>query len=383
MKTIGVFFGSRSPEHDISIITAQLIISTLKEMHHHVVPIYIDKEGRWLIDNKLGSLKTFTSGESLPNSFQEYYLDLENSHGKMVFKKKGFAGNEIKIDIAFPALHGSFGEDGTIQGLFELVQIPYVGCDVASSAVAMDKVFTKQICETNNIPTAPYVYSTRENWNLNNEIEIPFPVVVKPAHLGSSIGISKANNKEELKQALEVAFHFDDKVLIEKCIENLADITCCVLGNADKIETSELQESIFNKDIFSYEEKYLEDGGTQLGNATANIHIPARLEKNTTEDIKMTARKTFLALGCYGIARVDFLYDTKSQKYYVSEVNPLPGNLYKHLWEKSGMKLKEVLEKLLLMAQQREEDRKNRTYTFKSDILKYANSIKLQLKHGN
>lgn len=380
MKTIGVFFGSRSPEHDISIITAQLIIDTLKKMGENIIPVYIDKEGKWLIGQELGSLKTFTSGRPLSDSLQEYYLDLEKSHGRMVFKKKGMMSNKITIDIAFPALHGSYGEDGTIQGLFELVQIPYVGCDVASSAVAMDKIFTKQICETNSIPTAPYVYSTSEEWSRNNEITIPFPVVIKPAHLGSSIGISKANNKAELNQALEVAFHFDNKILIEKCIENLADITCCILGNGDNIETSELQESVFNKDIFSYEEKYLEDGGTQMGNATANIHIPARLDKKTTEDIKMTATKTFLALGCYGIARVDFLYDTKNQKYYVSEVNPLPGNLYKHLWEKSGMKLTEVLEKLLLLATQRKNDRQNRIYTFKSDILKYANSIKLQLK---
>ncbi len=388
MKTVGVFFGSRSAEHDISIITGQLIISTLKKMNYTAIPIYIDKKGGWFIGPELGSLKTFT-GETfnlLSKKLGEYYLDLEKSSGKMVFKQKGVLGKEVIVELAFPALHGTYGEDGTLQGLFEMINIPYVGCNVMSSAIAMDKVLTKQVFMANNIPTLSFVSHTKQDWlhdkdRVVTEVKhaLTWPVIIKPAHLGSSIGISIAKNEEELENALEVGFHYDEKVLTEQCVKDLSDITCALLGNENP-KASLLQESTYEKDLFSYEDKYLNDGGAQLGNAKKNLHIPARLDDKTTIEIRETAVKIYKAFECSGIARVDFIYDKKAKKYYASEINPLPGTLYHHLWKDSGVELEEVISTLLTLAQERHKDKQLVTYTFQSDILKHAGSIKLQLK---
>lgn len=386
MKTIGVFFGSRSPEHDISIITAQLILSGLKKLGYPYVPVYIGKKGEWYIGEELGTLKSFTAESAIPSGFQEYFLDLEKSRGTLVFRKKGVMGKEVAIDIAFPALHGAYGEDGTIQGLFEMFNLPYVGCDVASSAIAMDKVLTKQLCIANKLPTLPFCSFTKHEWNNGKEQviksiqkQLKFPMIVKPAHLGSSIAVTKVKQANDLEQALEVAFHYDDKVLIEKCVEDLLDITCALLGN-DNPRPSLLQEAAFDSDIFSYDDKYLNDGGAQLGNATRNLHIPARLDEKTTKAIQNIAVRIFNVIGLSGISRVDFIYDKKSKKYFVSEINPLPGTLYHHLWKASGVELDEVITTLLHLAEEKHEVKQSLIHTFQSDLLKHAHSIKLQAK---
>ncbi len=388
MKNVGVFFGSRSAEHDVSIITAQLIISGLRKLHYNVVPVYIDKKGRWLIGQELGTLKFFTNPDRQPKlkDAGSFYLDLEESLGKNSFKQKGLLGKNISVDLAFPAFHGTYGEDGTMQGVFEIFDIPYVGCDTAASAIAMDKVFTKQVCLANNIPTLEFLYFLKHEWETNRGTvlksvgkKLRWPVMVKPAHLGSSIGLAKAINEQELEFALEVAFHYDTKVLVEKCLEDFVDLTCALLGNYDP-QPSLIQESTFGKEFFSYEDKYLDEGGTQLGKALKNIHIPARLDEKTTKIIQDTAVQTFKAIGCSGIARVDFLYDKRTKKYFTSEVNPLPGTLYHHLWQKSGVELDELLSRLISLAQEKHQEKKSVSYTFTSDVLKNANSVKLQLK---
>jgi D-alanine-D-alanine ligase len=271
-QSIGVFFGSRSTEHDISIITAQLIISGLKGLELNVVPIYINREGHWLIDEELGKLENFTDPKKevgKESTYRQYYLDIENSIGKIVFKKKHLGGKTITIDLAFPAFHGAFGEDGTIQGLFEMLNVPYVGCDVTSSAIAMDKALTKQMCQAHNIPTTKFIYFYKNDWEENKDAIIDkvkaglnWPVFVKPVHLGSSIGIAKVRdqNTKELENKIEVAFYYDNKVLVEEGVSNLMDVTCCIIGN-EKLQASLLQESIFQADLFDFEEKYLKEGG--------------------------------------------------------------------------------------------------------------------------
>lgn len=388
MKTIGVFFGSRSPEHDVSIVTGQLIISELKKLGYSVIPVYISKTGKWFIGEELGSLKFFTQPnfEEQLKSVPQFYLDLEESFGKKSLKQKGLLGKKIHIDLAFPAFHGSYGEDGTIQGLFEMFNIPYVGCDVTASAITMDKILTKQICQASGIPTAEYVFHTKQEWIQDKtsvlshvKKNLSWPVMIKPAHLGSSIGITKASTEKELEHGLEVGFHYDNKVLIERCIENLADLTCAVLGN-DELTPSVLQESTFGKEFFSYEDKYIADGGAQLGNATKNLKIPADLDEKTIKEIQQMALKTFKALGCSGISRVDFLYDRKAKKYYVSEVNPLPGTLYHHLWIASGLPIDKLITKLIALAEEKHAEKASIQHTFQNDLLKFANSVKLQMK---
>ncbi|OGE76916.1 MAG: hypothetical protein A3C85_01250 [Candidatus Doudnabacteria bacterium RIFCSPHIGHO2_02_FULL_48_21] len=381
---IGVFFGSRSPEHDISIITGQLIISGLKKMGMKVVPVYLDKEGMWRIGDDLGNLKTFTEDKSLAG-FEKYYLDLEKSQGRLVFRKKGLAGKEIIVDLAFPAFHGAKGEDGAVQGLFEMFNVPYVGCPVPASAVAMDKILTKQFYKANNIPTTEFVsfrladWLTDKNAIIKNISKLKWPLFVKPPLLGSSIGITKAHNQKELEFGVEVALHYGNTVLVEEGVEKLVDVTCAVLGHANP-KASFLQESVFEKELLSYDDKYLNDGGAQTGKSSKSVVIPARLDDKTTKEIQEMSVKIFKLLGCSGIARFDFLYNKETRQYFANEINPLPGTLYHHLWQKTGVELDQLLQTLLDSAKEAQDEKNRYKTTFESDILKMAKSTKLNLK---
>lgn len=296
----------------------------------------------------------------------------------MVFKQKKLFGKTITIDVAFPAFHGQNGEDGTIQGLFEILDIPYIGCGVPASTIAMDKVLTKQLYEQAGFPTTKFIYFYKSDWEAKKEDYITkintgltWPLFVKPARLGSSIGIAKVRNGKELSFALDVAFHYDEKVLVEEGVAHVADLTCAVIGN-DTLRASLVQESVFTQDFFSYEDKYIAGGGTQLGNAKQNLIIPAALDEATTAAVQNLAKEVFIKTECSGIARVDFLYDTESKKLYVNEINPLPGTLYHHLWEKSGIPLTELLKKLIAIAIEKNKKKKEYTSTFASSILTHA-----------
>ncbi|MEI7426210.1 MAG: D-alanine--D-alanine ligase family protein [Candidatus Moraniibacteriota bacterium] len=385
---IGVFFGGKSPEHDVSIITGQLVISELKKMQHNVVPIYLGKNGEWHIDNELGQLNFFQDKNKTKKllEFSQFNLDLQKAQGKLVFQKKGLLGKVIEIDLAFPAFHGSNGEDGTIQGLFELFNVPYVGCDVPSSAIAFDKILTKTYYKSTDVPTTNFMFFDRHDWErdktkiiLEIKNSLHYPLFVKPPKLGSSIGISKVKDEKELELAIEVALHYGEKVLVEDGVENLMDITCCLVGNEDPV-ASLIQESVFESELFDFKEKYLKDGGAQLGNAKDSLIIPARLDNETTENIQAMAKKIYLGIGASGIARIDFLYDKKMQKVFANEINPMPGTVYHHLWKASGLELNQLLKKLLDFAKEKQQAKNKIKYTFDSDMLSFANSVKLRIK---
>jgi D-alanine-D-alanine ligase len=384
---IGVFFGSRSPEHDVSIITGQLIISGLKELGHEVIPVYIDKAGKWYVSEELGNLDFFKQ-KNYEDNLKNLHFSLDLSQkGKFIMKKVSmFGGTTYEIELGFPAFHGQNGEDGTIQGLFELMNIPYVGCDVASSAISIDKVLTKMMYKSVHIPTAEFVYFTKSEWNEksekiieNIERRLKYPIFVKPSRLGSSIGISRVENKKDLEFAIEVALHYDTKVLVEEAIENLMDVTIAIIGN-ETLLTSKIQQSVFSEGFFSYEDKYISEGGAQLGNAEKKIIIPANLEPEIAEKISETAKDAYRALGCSGIARVDFLYDIKSKKFFANELNSLPGTLYHHLWKESGIDFKELLTKLIQFADEKYSQKQKLDYSFESKILSQSNSKKLSNK---
>ncbi len=376
-QTIGIFFGSRSAEHDVSIITAQFVASVLRKLGYPMVPVYVGKRGEWYVAEELGLLKTFAAGTEMQPAWGRYYLDLERSRGKMVFKQSGWFGKTLTVDLVFPTFHGTFGEDGTFQGLCEILNVPYVGCGVAASAIAMDKQLTKAVVAQAGLPVATEVSVTKGEWGASRaqvlqhiRERVPFPAFVKPVHLGSSIGISKVATPEgeDLGQQLDVAFHYDSKVIVEQGVQNLMDVTCCVLGN-DQPKASELQESVFGADLLDFDAKYLDDGGTQTGQLSKNVVIPARLPEHVTMAIKEAAKKVYRALGCSGIARVDFLYDQKSMMFYVSEVNPLPGTLYNHLWNRSGVSNEQLVEQLITLANERHTAEQELTRTFNSAIL--------------
>ncbi|KKU19370.1 hypothetical protein A3A64_03960 [Candidatus Gottesmanbacteria bacterium RIFCSPLOWO2_01_FULL_48_11] len=384
---IGIFFGSRSPEHDVSIITGTLIAKGLGQLGHKVVPVYISKEGSWYVGEPLGDLNFYkqTSWQSKLNQYANYTISTHSPKGKMVLTKPGISKKSFIVDIAFPAFHGANGEDGTIQGLFEIFNIPYVGCDVLSSAVTMDKVLTKELYEKYDIPTTKFIYFSKSQWEEGRSLVLErlkgldMPVFIKPARLGSSIGITRATNEKEVILAVEVALHYDDKILIEDVVPNLIDITCAVLGNENP-KASLLQESAFQGEFFSYAEKYLEEGGAQFGKAEKKLIIPSSLDKITTQKIQDLSVKVYKLLGCSGTARVDFLYNKASSEFFANEVNTLPGTLYHHLWKASGVSFSELLTELLNLAQERYQRKQRLTYTFESDILSQANFNKAKLQ---
>lgn len=375
--TIGVFFGGKNPEHDISILTGHLALAGLRTAKMNAIGIYVGKDGSWHIGEDLHDIANFKKQRDF-SALGKWHLDLEASRGKMVFQQKGIFGKTFTVDVAFPAFHGQNGEDGTIQGLFEMLDVPYVGCGVAASAIAMDKVLTKQLYEQAGFPTTKFIYFYKSDWEVKKDdyvmkinTGLSWPLFVKPARLGSSIGIAKVRNGKELSFALDVAFHYDEKVIVEEGVPNVVDLTCAVIGN-DVPRASLVQESVFTEDFFSYEDKYISGGGAQLGNAKQSLVIPAELDEATTAAVQNLAKEVFLKFECSGTARVDFLLDKESKKLYVNEINPLPGTLYHHLWEKSGIALPELVKKLVAFALEKNKKKKSFTSTFASNILAHA-----------
>jgi D-alanine-D-alanine ligase len=351
---------------------------------YNVVAVYLTKNGDWLIGEELSKIDTFRKGKIDEKKFGPFTLDMSVT-GKLVFRKRGVFGKKVEIDLAFPAFHGQNGEDGTFQGLMEMMNVPYVGCDTTSSGLSMDKILTKLTYVALKIPTTEFIHLTSNEWLNQKQTlmkkmkELKMPLIVKPARLGSSIGITKASDLKELEYAIEVALHYDPKVIVEECVTDLMDVTCCVIGNDNPIP-SLIQESAFQSEFFSYEDKYLKDGGAQTGNAQKSIIIPARLDAKTTKEIQNAATRIYAQLGCSGIARVDFLYDKKIKKWYANEINTLPGTLYHHLWKKTGIEFLDLLEKLIGYAEEKYRTKKNITYTFESSILTKTSSTKLSLK---
>lgn len=379
---IGVFFGSRSPEHDVSIITSRMIIEVLKKNDkYNVVPVYLDKKGRWFISSSLGDVKFFRKPEFEKelDKMDDFLLDLDASKGFLKFqqkRKKLFSrSNSIIIDVAFPAFHGSFGEDGTIQGLFEILNVPYAGCGVLASALAMDKIMSRKIFEKENFLIVKNIWFHKNEFERKKKEEIFkeieqklfYPLFVKPNKLGSSIGISRVNNQKELDFAIEVVFQFDDKVIIEEAVQNLMEVNCAVIGNDDLI-VSLPEQPLYKKDFQTFEEKYLTKGGTIKKGAKKNI-IPAPLPKEKSEEIQNLSKKAYRALGCSGISRVDFLIDAKTMNIYINELNTLPGTLQFHLWEASGISREDLVNKLIDYGLERFNNNKKFIYAFGSNLL--------------
>lgn len=389
IKNIGVFFGGKSPEHEISIITGQLIISELKKNpDYRVIPVYIDKQEHFFIDDSLGKLSFFSEDgyEKKLSSLISYDLSLKESVNKIVFKSGSIFSKKIIIDLAFPAFHGNLGEDGSMQGLFNIFNIPYVGCDVPASAIAMDKALTKIFYQGLGVKTTKFLSYSLADWankaeTILEEIknDLKWPVFVKPPHLGSSIGITKVKKIEDLSNAIEVALHYDTKVIIEESVENLMDVTCAVMGRQEPV-ASLLQESSCSE-MFSYDDKYLDDGGAQLGHADNKIFIPARLDEQTAKDIQECSKKIFIALGCSGIARFDFLYNKETKEFFANEINPMPGTLYHHLWQKSGVEISDLIKLLIRSAIEKQQEKDKIVFSFSTSVLSKLKNSKLKLNH--
>lgn len=374
-KTIAVIFGGQTVEHDVSIITAHIPIiqSLLITGQFNVQPIYISKDGLWYSDQKMNDLNFFKQPDFEESLKKIKKLQILFNHGlKLVLP--GWRSKVIKIDIVFPAMHGTFGEDGSLMGFLRMANVPFVGCDLFASAIAMDKVLTKQILSTENIPVTPYIWFTKIDWennknNLKQKIaKLHWPLFVKPVHLGSSIGIAKVKQESDLENAIEVALHYDDKILIEESVENLIEVTLPIMGN-NIIQTGEIERPLNKTDFFNFNDKYISGNKKNSGTKNQYSEIPAKIENKLSEQIKDLGLKTYRALGCSGISRIDFLIDNNIQKIYVNEINTLPGSLYAHNWRKAGISNVELVTKLISLAEERFNARQKIHYVFNSNIL--------------
>jgi D-alanine-D-alanine ligase len=382
-RNIAVIFGGRSAEHDVSIITAHtpIIQSLLATGMFDVWPIYIAKDGSWYSDQVMNDISYFKQENFEANLSKQKKVQILFDKGLKIIWP-GIRSRIVQIDMAFPAMHGTFGEDGSLMGLLRMADIPFVGCDLFASAVAMDKVLTKQIISTENISIVPYVWFTKKDWGNKKDIlkekisKLKWPVFVKPVHLGSSIAITKVKENSALENAIEVALHYDDKVLVEESIENLIEVTLPIIGN-DELQLAAIERPLNKTDFFDFNDKYL-SGGKKSGGANSQYsEIPANIDQKLAEQIEELGKRTYHALGCSGIARVDFLIEGTTKHVYVNEVNTLPGSLYHHNWKKIGVSGVDLVKKLVDLADERFESNKNITYTFHSEILKKAGGKKI------
>lgn len=385
MKTVAVIFGGRSTEHDVSVVTALASIIKPLELtkQYKVEAVYIAKDGAWYWDDKLKDINIFSTGNIKDFLHRTHPVSVQMDGGLTLVKSSGIAGRKTarKIDVVFPAMHGTYGEDGSLMGLLRMANVPFVGCDMDASVLAMDKVLAKLMAEAHNIPITKMHFADKAGYAMRPsgflqtiESKLSFPLFVKPAHLGSSIGISRVQNRKELENALEVAFHYDEKVLVEEEVSNLIEVTLPIIGN-DEPRPALLERPLTKpEDFFDFETKYMQGGkkgGQKSGTKGAQGYseVPAKLEKSLYEKAEQTGLAVYKALGCSGIARVDMLIDGKSKTVYFNEVNPLPGGLYEHNWRAAGIPSMELVQTLIRLAEEKWAAKQHQNTVFSTNYL--------------
>lgn len=387
---IGVIFGGRTVEHEISIITANQAITNINKEKYEIIPIYISKSGKMYTGEKLLDLKEYRDLEQLVKECEEIVLVNNGEKANVLrVKNKMFSNNIINsIDLAFPIMHGTNGEDGSIQGFLEILGVPYIGPDVLASSIGMDKIMMRRLLKEQQIPSLDYVafysldyISNEEKYIKEVEERISYPVIVKAGNLGSSVGIKKAKDRNQLAEAIEFAMEFSDRIMVEKAIENLKEINCSVIGDMVEAQASICEEPIGSDEILSYTDKYVGNsktkGGTKSqGMATLQRKVPAEISEETTKQIQEIAVKTFKILGCNGVSRIDFMIDLNDNNIYVNEINTIPGALSYYLWEATGKTFEKELDDLVELAFKRNRERQNRTYSYDQNILALGNGVK-------
>jgi len=350
---IGILYGGRSGEHDVSLCSAASVIVALDRNKYNVTAIGIDRDGRWYVQEKPEIIPDKDFGKKMALKKKGMWLvnHFEQKNKLHLYNIKG-KKEDVIVDVLFPVIHGTFCEDGTLQGLLELAMVPYVGADVIGSAVGMDKDIAKRLLNEADIPVVPSLTVSKTDWRENSKAivkaaldKIGLPLFIKPVCAGSSVGVKKVKQKESLSKAINFAFQFDNKVLIEQAID-CREIECAVLGN-EKPAGSVLGEIIPHHEFYSYEAKYIDPNG-------AALKIPADINKALSEKIRKIAVEGYMALGCTSMARVDFFLDKKTNKFYLNEINTLPGftsiSMYPKLWEATGLKYSNLLDKLIALA---------------------------------
>ncbi len=399
---VGVIFGGKSVEHEISIISALQAIQSLNPEKYDVIPIYVTKNNEFYTGYAVGDIAYYRGDikELLKISQRVLLVSDENRVKLIAYPIKRFSKGYVDyIDVAFPIVHGTNVEDGTLQGFLNMLNIPFVGCDVLSSAVGMDKYVMKTVLKDNGIPVLDCKVYTGSQYDFDNEgvvdeIErtIGYPVIVKPVNLGSSIGISKAGDRAKLYEALDTAFCYASKVLVETAVQNLKEINCSVLGDYEEAEASECEEPINADEILSFKDKYLGQSGSGgakggakggklgakgaakggskgSGMASLSRKIPADITDEQRTTIRDLAVKAFKVLGCSGVSRIDFMMDSKTGQIWLNEINTIPGSLSFYLWEPLGVPYGELLDRMIALSLKREREQESITYAFDSNVL--------------
>ena len=384
-KQIGVIFGSRSCEREVAIISAVQMMRHANRDKYDVIPVYIDEQGGWYTGEPLKDIRCYQPFNPDRNGIIKVFPDLTSGSGALLAIRKGsglIAKDRIemvaRIDVYVVVMHGMNGEDGTLQGLLELANVPYTSTGVSGSAIGMDKIMMKQFFRGAELPVLPGEWFTRkefrekpENIIARTEERLGYPVFIKPANLGSSIGVSRADNAEELRDGLELAFEYDRRVLIEKGLDKPIELNCSVLGYDGEIEASPIEMPLNHDEFLDFRDKYLGGGGNK-GMASLSRVLPAPIEDSLKEEIQELSRKIFRLMDCKGVVRIDYMFDRESEKLYITEINTIPGSLAFYLWENAGMSYEKMIDRLIETAEQAHADKNQAVYAYTSDILKGA-----------
>ncbi|MBL3599284.1 MAG: D-alanine--D-alanine ligase [gamma proteobacterium endosymbiont of Lamellibrachia anaximandri] len=378
---VGVFFGGRSVEHEVSIISGLQVVHAINADLYRVTPVYISKTGEWYIGAKLAEIDNFKQLETLLSASTEVMPHGNGGQLELYRVPPARLKNNLvdKLDIVFPVIHGTNGEDGTLQGLLEMTGVPYAGCDVSASVIGMDKILTKTLLRGNGIPVVESESCRMEAWYQDRraiidriQSKLGYPVVVKPANLGSSIGISVAASEAELEEAIENAGQYDASILVERMVTQLKEINASVLGNRDESEVAALEEPLRSSGILNFADKY--QGGKTKGISSTDRVLPAEIPEALADRIRQLAKETFSLIGASGVVRIDFLVDEESGDVFVNEINTIPGSLAFYLWEASGVSFAALTTRVIKLALERFREKGRRTYVFDSNLLSLQGS---------
>ncbi len=382
-KTIGVIFGSRSCEREVAIISAVQLMRHIDREKYNTVPVYIDETGNWYTGEKLMDINSYKPFNADQKGIVKVFPDLSSASGALLTLNRGkglFSSEKIEIsarvDVYIVVMHGLNGEDGTLQGLLELANVPYTSTGVAGSALGMDKIMMKQFFRGAGLPVLPGIWFSRSTFRRDRdsvaeqvEKEIGYPVFVKPANLGSSIGVSRADDRESLYDSLELAFEYDRRVLVEKGLNKPVELNCSVKGYDDDVQASPIEMPLNSDGFLDFGDKYLASGGSK-GMASLHRVLPAPIEDSLRDEIQEMSRTIFRLMDCKGVVRIDYMFDRESEKTYITEINTIPGSLAFYLWENAGIPYSSLIDDMIEYAERAYADKNTANYAYTSDILK-------------
>ncbi len=384
---LGVIFGSRSCEREVSIISALQLMGHVNQAVYDIIPVYISETGVWYTGEKLRDIQTFRHFNPDQPGIERVMMDVTSGSGALLATRPGKGWMHrpeqvvaARLDVCLIVMHGLNGEDGTLQGLLEMANLPYTSSGVAGSAIGMDKIIMKQFFRGADLPVLPGTYYTRSTWradrrNVLNDVEahLHYPVFVKPANLGSSIGVSRADDRSGLQDALDLAFEYDRRVLVEQGLISPLELNCSVLGYDEDIHASPIEMPLVGsgQDMLDFFGKYLSSGSSK-GMAGLSRILPAPIEDSLRDEIQEMSRRIFHMMDCKGVVRIDYMYDRTENRFYITEINTIPGSMAFYLWEKDGIRFSELIDRLVGYARKAWEDRNERVYAFSSDILSQA-----------